>query len=388
MSARDDDIEFDFFDDEPETEQATQRRPALRPRPRTGDGGGGGSPPRRSIGPPQGFTPLLRLILLIALALFVVVLLVFWLQSCRADSRENAYRDYVEDMSAVARASDAIANDLNQQLTTPGIRQADLITAIEGLTRRQEQVVRNAQDLDPPGPLREEHEAAIQALEFRVSGLNGLALAFDETADEREASDAGVLLATQAERLVASDVIWDDLFKDPAREELENQGVSGVPVPDSNSIRSADLASQRSMVNLWERLQSAARGGTPTGLHGTSIVSTVVLPSGEELTTSGDNIVEASQDLAFRITVQNSGDGQEVGIDVTLTIQKAPEPIEKTATIDIINPGETKTVTFEDLGEPPLGPPTALKVTVAPVPGEARTDNNTSEYQVVFSFPR
>jgi hypothetical protein len=388
MSERDDDIEFDFFDDEPETEQATQRRPALRPRPGARPRGGGG-PRRPQISAPQGFTPILRLILLIALALFVVVLLVFWLQSCRAESRENAYRDYVEDMSAVARSSDAIAGDLNQQLTTPGIRQADLITAIEGLTRRQEQVVANAQQLDPPGPLREEHEAAIQALQFRVSGLNGLALAFDETADERQAADAGALLATQAERLVASDVIWDDLFKDPSRQELENQGIAGVNVPDSNSIPPAsDLASQRSMIALWQRLQGAARGGTPTGLHGTSIVSTVVLPSGEQLTTSGDNIVEASQDLAFRVTVQNSGDGQEVGIDVTLTIQKTPEPIEKTVTIDIINPGETKTVTFEDLGEPPLGPPTPLKVTVAPVPGEARTDNNTSEYQVVFSFPR
>ena len=388
MSERDDDIEFDFFDDEPETEQATQRRPALRPRPGPRPGGGGG-PRRPQISAPQGFTPILRLVLLIALALFVVVLLVFWLQSCRAQSRENAYRDYIEDMSAVARSSDAIAGDLNQQLTTPGIRQADLITAIEGLTRRQEQVVANAQQIDPPGPLRDEHDAAIQALQFRVSGLNGLAIAFDETADERQAADAGALLATQAERLVASDVIWDDLFKDPARQELENQGIAGVNVPDSNSIPVAsDLASQRSMIALWQRLQGAARGGTPTGLHGTSIVSTTVLPSGEQLTTSGDNIVEASQDLAFRVTIQNSGDGQEVGIDVTLTIQKSPEPIEKTLTIDIINPGETKTVTFEDLGEPPLGPPTPLKVTVAPVPGEARTDNNTSEYQVVFSFPR
>jgi type II secretory pathway component PulJ len=385
MSERDDDIEFDFFDDEPETEQATQRRPALRPRSGPRPGGG---PPRRPIRPPQGFTPLLRLILLIALALFVVVLLVFWLQSCREQSRENAYRDYMEDMSAVARASDAIATDLNQQLTTPGIRQADLITAIEGLTRRQEQVVRNAQDLDPPGPLREEHQSAIEALQFRVSGLNGLAVAFDETADDREAADAGTLLATQAERLVASDVIWDDLFKDPAKQELESQGVSGVAVPDSNAIRSTDLASQRSMVALWQRLQGAARGGTPTGLHGTSLVSTVVLPSGEQLTTQGDNIVEASQDLAFRVTIQNSGDGQEVGINVTLTIQKAPEPIEKTLTINLINPGETKSVTFEDLGEPPLGPPTPLKVSVEPVPAEARTDNNTAEYQVVFSFPR
>ena len=44
MTERDDDIiEFDFFD-EPETEQATQRRPALRPGQ---SGRPGGGPPRR-----------------------------------------------------------------------------------------------------------------------------------------------------------------------------------------------------------------------------------------------------------------------------------------------------------------------------------------------------
>ena len=66
MSERDDDIEFDFFDDEPETEQATQRRPALRPRPGPRPPVGVG-PRRTNISAPQGFTPILRLVLLIAL---------------------------------------------------------------------------------------------------------------------------------------------------------------------------------------------------------------------------------------------------------------------------------------------------------------------------------
>ena len=106
MTERDDDIiEFDFFD-EPETEQATQRRPALRP----GQSGrpGGGGPRRPTFRTPQGVTPLLRLILLIALAIFVVIVLVFWVQSCRSESKTNAYRDYMADMKTVGDASAAI----------------------------------------------------------------------------------------------------------------------------------------------------------------------------------------------------------------------------------------------------------------------------------------
>lgn len=388
MSERDDDIiEFDFFDDEPETEQAAQRRPAQRQRP-GGRPPGGGGPKRPSFRAPQGAAPLLRLVLLIALAIFVVIVLVFWVQSCRSESKTNAYENYMADMTTVANASAAIGRDLNEQLTTPGIDQADLVKAIEGLTDRQEQVVRNAEEIDPPGPLRDEQDAAIEALQFRVSGLNGLAAAFRQTADSQDATRTGTLLAAQAERFVASDVIWDDLFVEPSKVELEAQGISGVAVPDSNFVITTDLASVRSMVALAQRLQGAAEGGTPTGLHGTGIVSTTVLPAGEQLSTTEETVVEATSDLAFRVAIQNSGDSQEVGIKVTLTIQKSPEPITQTKTIQLINSGETKSVTFENLGQPPFGPTTPVKVDVEPVPGEARTNNNTAEYQVVFSLPR
>lgn len=387
MTERDDDIiEFDFFD-EPETEQATQRRPALRSRQ---PGRPGGGPPRRpTFRGPQGVTPLLRLILLIALAIFVLVVLVFWIQGCRSESRTNAYRDYMAEMKTVGDSSAAIGQDLNEQLLTPGVGRQDLIKAIEGLAQRQRQVANNAEGIDPPGPLRGEHDASIEALQFRFSGLNGLAAAFVELANTQDVSRAGGVLAAQAERFVASDVIWDDLFAEPSKTELDAQGISGVAVPNSDFLITADLASQRSMTALWRRLQGASEGGTPTGVHGNGIVSTTVLPAGDQLTSNeADNLVEATSDLAFRVAIQNSGDSQEVGIKVTITIQKSPEPITQTQTIQLINAGETKTVTFEDLGQPPFGPTTPVKITVEPVPGESNTSNNTAEYPVVFTLPR
>ena len=69
-------------------------------------------------------------------------------------------------------------------------------------------------------------------------------------------------------------------------------------------------------------------------------------------------------------------------------MEKSPEPITQTKTIQLINTGETKTVTFEDLGQPPFGPTTPVKVTVEPVPGESNRTNNTAEYPVVFTLPR
>jgi CARDB len=96
--------------------------------------------------------------------------------------------------------------------------------------------------------------------------------------------------------------------------------------------------------------------------------------------------VRASTDLAFEVTVENSGDSQEVQVPVTLTIEATPKPIIKRKTIDLINPGEQKTVTFTDIGQPPFGAKTNLKVEVAPVPGETRTGNNSATYPVFFSI--
>ena len=262
MTERDDDIiEFDFFDDEPDTEQATQRRPAVRQQP-GGRPPTGGGPRRPTFRGPEGLAPLLRLILLVALGIFLVTVLVFWIQSCRDAGRTEAYRDYASQMKTVSDASTAIGRDLNEQLTTPGTNQADLIRAIEGLTDRQEQVVRNAQDIDEPGPLRDAHRAAVESLQFRVSGLNGLVAAFRQTADSQDAARAGTLLAAQAERFVASDVIWDDLFVEPSKTELEQLGVTGVAVPDSNFVVTA-----RPCEPAFDGRALAAASGRGRGRH-------------------------------------------------------------------------------------------------------------------------
>ena len=44
-------------------------------------------------------------------------------------------------------------------------------------------------------------------------------------------------------------------------------------------------------------------------------------------------------------------------------------------------------MTFDGLGEVRFATQTTLKVDVAPVPGEKNKDNNSAEYQVIFSLP-
>jgi hypothetical protein len=167
---------------------------------------------------------------------------------------------------------------------------------------------------------------------------------------------------------------------------MATEGVEGLAAPPSVFVTNSDLYTQRSMSSIWQRVHGASTGGTPGGLHGSQLAYTEVQPAGVQLTTSTETKITISTDLAFEVGVNNSGENQEVGVKVKLTIPAQPNPITKNGTIDVIDPGETKTVRFSDFPDFPFGENTTVQVSVEPVPGETRTDNNSAEYPVVFTL--
>jgi hypothetical protein len=375
-----DNIEFDFFDDAPTTESPGREREVTRrgPRlPRRPPGGGG----RRGPGLPQ--PSLLRLGILIAGAILLAVILVLWVNSCREGQKKAEYRDYMEAVNGPATESEQVGKQLNQLLTAPGIKLNDLRDELDGLRQQSRQILATAQKLDPPGPLRDQQESLVETFEFRVSGLDGLAQAFSQVQSTKDSAEAGQNLASPAQRLVASDVVYDDLFYEGSATVMDNEGVQGIPVPKSDFVQNGDLASPTAWTLIVERLTRSPSAGGP---HGNQIVGVVVQPGAQQLSPTEDNTVKQSDRMSFQVLVKNSGASQETQVKVSLTLQQSPEPIRRELTIDIINPGETKTVVFRDLGSPSFGTRTTLKVNVEPVADEANTSNNTAEYPIIFTL--
>ena len=155
-------------------------------------------------------TPLLRLIGFVAFAILVVVLLVVWGQGCSSDKKRNDYSDAMTELGTIGSNSAKIGADLAELLTTPGLKQAELETSLGGLIQRQQQDVDSATGLDVPGPLRPATDHAVEALQLRVGGMQGLLDTFKATKDDdsKNATAAGEKLAEQARRLEASDVVW------------------------------------------------------------------------------------------------------------------------------------------------------------------------------------
>jgi hypothetical protein len=383
MSTRDDDIlDFDFFDEE---EPPSWEEPeGLEPRPQPPDRG------RRGRGsgfrPPRNLTPLLRLIGLIALAILVVVLLVVWVEGCTEEAKLDRNRTYLADIGAIGNASARLGQQVATTLTTPGLNQEDLDAKLGGYVQTAENQTQQAEDLNAPGAMEVPNGGAVEALRYRANGLRGLQAAFKATTDETDASVAGQALLDQTRRLLASDVIWTDSFQEPAKVVLDDEGIAGLTVPSSQFVTTDDLVRQSSLAAIWQRIQGAATGGTTTGLHGSGIAYVKALPSGQLLSTTTETTIKVTDALAFEVGVEDTGESQEVRIKVTLTIPKQPDSIVKTATIPIIDQGETKAVTFTVGALVPFGEQTSVKVDVDPVPGETNTTNNTAEYPVIFTL--
>jgi CARDB protein len=384
MSERDVDIDFDFFEEEQPTEESSRAERVIR-RP------GGPRGPRRPPQTPQNMTPLLRLVGLIAFAILIIVLLVFWIQSCQASSKSSTYKSYMTKVSEVASSSQQIGRQLGNTLLAPGLKRAQLQSKISGLARQEQLGVDRAQGITPPGPLLNEHQAVVQALQYRVSGLTGLADALGATASSKNTTKAAAALASQMQRLLASDVIWADSFTAPAEAELRRQGVTGTNdaggplVPGSSFLQNSALATASAMTTVVQRLKGAS-AGTQNCPCGTELVGVKVLPSGKDLSTSTQTDIVVTANMSFQVTVKNSGNVQVFSVPVKLTIEQSKGGnIVKTAKIGFLNTGDQTTITFRNFPQVNFSTPATIKVEVSPVAGETKTDNNSADYPAIFS---
>jgi hypothetical protein len=394
MSGYDDDeIPFDFFD-EPETVEATQRRRLPRLElPGSRGGGGDDRPPRAPRGPtggPGGLVPLARLVGLIAIAIAIIVGLVFWVGSCQGKSKHDEYQSYAEKVRAIARADKSLGKEFATTLLS-ATKVSDLETKLAAYAQQEQQEYAQAQEIRAPGPLRRTHANLLDAIEVRAKGLAGLGdvLAQSGATSSKNATATENALVAQGNLLTASDVVWEELYRSPATQQLKEESITGVVIPKSQFVQTADAVSGRGFSIVLQNLSAASTGGGPTsGLHGDGITNVHVSPQGLDLSSSTAATIRVSADLTFVVSVQNSGNFPEVNVPVTLKIDSGSTHITRSDRISTIQPTETQHVSFTNFDLPPeaFANKVTITVKVAKVPGETNLSNNTATYSVFFTL--
>ena len=386
MSTFDDETPLEFFE-EPETLESPERR-RRRIRPQRPGG------PRRPSPPPPGAVALARLAGFVALAIAVVVGLVFWVGSCQGKSKHDEYSSYMDKIKPIAQSSAATGTSaFVKAVTAPKATLAGVQAKLEEWAQQQKQDYDTAVRLVPPAPLQAAHQEVLAALQLRAIGLTGLADVLGR-AGSKDDSVVGGLLAKQAQLLNASDLVWAELFRLPATQTMKRAGIVGVIAPPSQLVSNPEVITAGSFTTAYQSLHATTSTGKVTGLRGSELESTeaVAGSSTKALTISSPTTVDVAANLTFKVTFKNGGNFVETKVPVTLTVtvfnkMVLPHPLKKV--VPSVEAGKEATVVFGNLDLPStaFGAQATVTVDVGKVPGEKKLDNNKASYPVFFSLP-
>jgi hypothetical protein len=369
-----------FFDEDDE--------PRRSPRPRRARPAGGGTATTT-----DSQTLLIRRAVALVGGILVLLLLIIAVNSCRNSQQENALKDYNRELSTIAaESSQQVATPFFQTLTEGGGGSPqDLQTQISAFRVQAEQQYDRAASLDVPGEMKGAQQAALIALEWRRDGLDKIAQEIRTAlGDEGEAADAAIdAIAGQMAVFGASDVAWQTRVVPFVKTALDENEIGGQEIRQSPFLPDGDWIQPTTVADvLNQQLTSGGGngGGQPTGpgLHGTGLDSTTY---GETTLQPGTtNRLTFDPGTGFVVNFTNQGENDEFDIKVTLRIQTEDgDPIVLSDTIPRLAPQESATAELPLEDTPPLDTAVTIRVTVAKVPGEEKTDNNRSEYPALFS---
>ena len=367
-----------------------------RSRGRSGSGGSrGGSGASGGVAVLQG--PRGRLILGIAFAIVLVIVIALVVKDCQRSQLEDSYTSYINGVSQIVTKSAEEGAALRQVMANPrGDKPPQLQAKINAIAKSSQQLVDQAEDLDPPGALKDAQASLVTALEYRVTGLQTLSENLPTLLQGTDLQTKAAGIAKPMQRFLASDVIYDDSFKGPAMAALEKDDITGVEVPPLQAfLPNAALASAegaKALVPDLQRRTSSAGGSDSAGnLRGTSLESTIAKPSDTRLTVGQTAQVQATEDLKWSVTVKNGGDFDEsnVVVKASFSYPATPNDVDtKEVAIKSLPSGETVSVEIPGPASDKIvfGDQGTLVIEVAPVTGETRIDNNKAEYPVKITI--
>jgi hypothetical protein len=375
------DTNVSFFDEDVEPARTTARTRS-RPRPRGGGGGGRSTPDSQTL--------LVRRVVFGGILLVVLLLLAVGVHSCQVSQRKNGLRDYNRRVTAIATESSQTGGEFFKVLTQNSSQSPqDLQTAISGYRVQAEQQLKQAQGFSTPDQMKAAQQSLLIALELRRDGLGFIAQRIRTAlGDQGDAANRAIeQIAAQMQVFVTSDVLYSARVVPFIRTALADNDVAGQPIARSRFLPDiAWLSPQFVASKLGQTLTGGGgRSGQPTGpgLHGTGIDATSY--GSTTLQPGVANHLTYTSGQAFTVAFTNQGDNDEFDIKVTVTVvPSSGRSITLTRTVPKVAKGETAHANLALDRTPPIGEAVTIRVNVAPVPGEKKTDNNKSEYNAIF----
>jgi hypothetical protein len=365
-----------FFDEDDETRRT--------PRPRRSAAGGDPSADQQTL--------LLRRGIAIGGLIVFLFLLFFVVRSCANTRKENALKDYNREVSSLVRESDTqIGQPFFQLLGQAGNDSPqDLQTNISGYRVQADALLKRARNLGAPGEMKGAQQSLLIAFEFRRDGLGSVAERIRTAlGDQGDAANKAITeIAGAMQLFLASDVLYQARTAPLIKHALDTAKIGGQRIATSQFLPGIEWLNEQTVATqLGQQLTSGTSnrntGAPAPGLHGTGIESVGI--GDTTLQPDAPNRVAATANTPIVVKFTNQGENDEFDVKVTVSVEGGDNPIKVSRTVDTIAKGQTAEASLTLGKAPPVGAAVTVKVTVAKVPGEQKTDNNTASYDVLFT---
>jgi hypothetical protein len=319
----------------------------------------------------------------------IVIAMALLIHSCDSSATTNALKSYNASVYTLIGGSTSNAYSvLEKDLTSGNLGGiSDDLTAAEGTARAN---LSTAQSLHAPSQMAAAQSALVTVMTLRQQGLLIIANSAPKAASKDTSKDAVKQISEGTSLLYSSDVVYKTLVTPalaealnaagiPAGSELNGQPINGGQVvPDLGWLNPTWIAD-----TIGANLPTSAANANndqPNLTHGDQLNFTTV--DAQELTAGGSYTIPAADAQTWALNVTDGGQTLENQVGCSVKIDSVSD--EGTATIPTIAAGATDTCTVKLLSKPPPGPYT-VTATVAAVPGETNTKNNTQSYLITFT---
>ena len=308
--------------------------------------------------------------------LIVLILIVLGVKGC-LDARANReLSDYARNVAAIVEETQQTSKTFFERLEEPGSASVtDFVDQVNADRSAVDAYATRIDELSTPGDMSRAQSNLELSYQLRANAMDEIADKMSTALGDAGAEKAMAGIAKQMQKLLAADVVYEQVVRPEVDDVLASNGISDSDLPKSTFLADEKWLDESTVSEALGAV-SGNSTGTASGLHGTGLTGVTV--NGTELIEGAPTTIVGEEGVTVEVSVQNQGESTENGINVSVEYEGNTVSGE----INELPAGETGTAEIP-LTPTPSGEVT-LDIEVEAVDGENVTDNNEATYTLLI----
>jgi hypothetical protein len=307
--------------------------------------------------------------------LVLLILLVLGVKGC-LDARANReLSDYARDVTQIVEETQRTSKTFFAKLEDPGNASVtDFVDQVNTDRSAVDAYSTRIDELSTPGDMARAQGNLELAFQLRASAMDEIAEKLPTALGDAGAEKATGAIAKQMQKLLAADVIYEQVVRPEVDGVLASNGISDSDLPKATFLPSEKWLEEDAVSDALGAVSGNA-GGEVSGAHGTELGGVAV--NGTELVEGAPATISGEEGVVVEVEVRNPLESAESGVNVAVTYEGNTVEAE----ISELPAGEAGTAEIP-LTPAPSGEVT-IEIEVEPVPGEELVENNEAAYSLI-----